>query len=172
MTNIFLKYIISHFNNDFFSLFLSLSFSLSLFLSLHLNSILQRESKDIVTVTSIRERVLQLLNIRLSDKDIVILMSRFDRESNGQVDLVDILGNAKLYYARILQEQKIQDNTNQLKMKYEEFARKQRIARMEEKTVINNILSSKIRELEGISGGGGGESEIQNFSYLNLIKEP
>ena len=114
--------------------------------------------------------MLQLLNIRLSDKDIVILTSRFDRESNGQVDLVDILGNAKLYYARILQEQKIQDDTNQLKMKYEEFARKQRIARMEEKTVINNILSSKIRELEGTSGGGS-ESEIQNFSYLNLIKE-
>jgi len=110
--------------------------------------LLQRENKDVVGLVGIRERVHELLNIRLSDRDVTILMTRFDRSENGMVDLVDILGNAKLYYERSVQEQKMSDELARLRVKNDSFVRRQRQMRMEEKSVINKMLSDKIFEIE------------------------
>lgn len=75
-------------------------------------------------------------------------MTRFDREEDGTVDLVDIFGNAKIYYEQNLLQKRVKAENTRLKAKYTEFARAQRQARINEKAVINKLLSSKIEELE------------------------
>lgn len=107
-----------------------------------------RENKDNIGIAGIREKFMSLLNIRLSDRDVTVLMTRFDRLEDDTVDLVDILGNAKLYYARSVQEQAILQESVKLKAKNDANAKARRLAHMEDKAVINKMLSGKILELE------------------------
>ena len=128
-----------------------------------------RENKDIVGHGSIRERVMQLLNIRLSNRDVQILMSRFDREGNETVDLVDVLGNAKLYYSRSVHEENLREEEKLRKANHHKLARATRIARMEEKTHISRMLINKIDELEGLETNLDGiddETTLDSYSFL------
>lgn len=106
-----------------------------------------------------------LLNIRLSDRDVTVLMTRFDRSENGMVDLVDILGNAKLYYERSVQEQKTDADLMQLRAKNDIFMRQQRQNRMEEKSVIKKMLAEKIFEIEKEMNVESG-STLDDYSFI------
>lgn len=126
-----------------------------------------RENRDMVGHASIRERVMQLLNIRLSDRDVTILMTRFDREEgSGSVDLVDILGNAKLYYSRSIQEQKMIEDHNRLKEKNAQFSKERRLARMEEKSSISQMLSHKIEELKDYNQEIDYDATLDDYSFV------
>ena len=125
-----------------------------------------RENKDVVGHGSIGERVMQLLNIRLSKRDIQIIMSRFDREGNETVDLVDVLGNAKLYYSRSVHEENIRAEEKLRRASSYKLAKANRIARMEEKSQINRMLVNKIDELETNIDGIDDDTTLDSYSFL------
>merc|ERR1719378_120984 len=113
---------------------------------------------------------MQLLNIRLSKRDIQIIMSRFDREGNETVDLVDVLGNAKLYYTRSVHEENMRAEEKQRRANSHKLAKASRMARMEEKSHINRMLISKIDELEGLETNIDGiddDTTLDSYSFLN-----
>ena len=135
------------------------------FKTLHYN-LSSREHKDLVGTSGIRERIMHLLNIRISDRDVCILMTRFDRGVEGTVDLVDILGNAQLYYARQLQEQQVVEEAARLKVKNDSNAKQRRIARNEERAILNKMLSSKLVELEKDYGVLDGINDDDDVSVM------
>ena len=109
------------------------------------------------------------LEHRVINRDVQILMSRFDREGNETVDLVDVLGNAKLYYSRSVHEENLREEEKLRKANHHKLARATRIARMEEKTHISRMLINKIDELEGLETNLDGiddETTLDSYSFL------
>ena len=78
------------------------------------------------------------------------------------------MGNAKLYYSRSVQEQKLINESMRMKERSKAFSKEKRLARMEEKSSISRMLNHKIAEIESSLSLDGVEvdSTLDDYSFL------
>lgn len=56
--------------------------------------------------TMFRGRILQLLQLLVSTKEVKLIFIKFDVDNTGHVDLISVLGNAKLIYEKQINEER------------------------------------------------------------------